>query len=67
MSADEQVRAARRVRLEADRVEAAKRRAATALAVARHHERQAAGERAKAAQLARTWGFDVSELAGDNP
>lgn len=57
MSAHESVEAARRLRLAADRVEGAKRRAAAALEVARHHEREAAQARARADLLARTWGF----------
>lgn len=48
--------------LDSERVEAAKRRAKAALEVARYHDREAATERAKAATLARTWGFDLSEV-----
>ena len=61
MTYDEIV-AARKVRLDRDRVEDAKRRAAAALEVARHHQAQADAARSTAALLARTWGFDVDEV-----
>lgn len=39
------------------------RRAKAALAVAKHHEAQAKKEKAKAWQLARTWGFYIVDDA----
>jgi hypothetical protein len=59
--------------LDPARIETAKRRARAALAVAKHHNTQAAAERAKAEQLARVWGFivdgdevrDAQAVAGD--
>lgn len=60
--AEQSIAAAKRIRLDPDRVEDAKRRARAAALVAQHHERMAAAERARVAILARTWGFDASEV-----
>lgn len=47
--------------LDPDRVKRAQARAELALKAALYHDRQAAKERAKAASLARTWGFAPPE------
>jgi multidrug resistance efflux pump len=49
--------------LDQRRVKAAMDRAETALRNAKHHDRQAKAERAKAETLARTWGFKVEGYA----
>jgi hypothetical protein len=59
MTPEKDVNEARSIRLDQDRVERAKARAAIALDVAAHHERAARAARAQAEQLARTWGFDL--------
>lgn len=46
-----------RVALDPNRIENARRRVASALRTAHYHERQAAAEYAKVAQLVRTWGL----------
>lgn len=49
------------VKLDPDRRRAAQTRMTLALRAAKHHERMAAAERAKAEQIARTWQIELSQ------